>query len=683
MKEMRLALVLALTVVAAQAQSTTPHVTSLDLTAIDRSADPCVNFYQFACGNWMKKNPIPADQSRWGRFDALAEQNRDALHAILEKAARPSANRSALEQKIGDFYASCMDEKAIEEKGIAPLRPWLDRIATLGNKSEIPTLIAEIHNGVSFERGGDRTSPFFVLYTRPDAKRSTIYIATFDQGGLGLPDRDYYLKTDAKSAEERQKYEAHVRAMFQLLEASPAVAEKRARTVLAIETALASASLDRVARRNPDNIYHAMALVQLEKLSPSFAWRTYLTGRNLPLAKLQTVNVATPDFFRSLDDLLAKTSLEDLKVYLTWHIVHSAANSLPEAFVKENFDFYNRALLGMQEMRPRWSRCVALTDRALGEALGQKFVETAFGAASKQRTLEMVHDIEKAMAKDIQALDWMSPATKQQAVAKLHAVSNKIGYPERWRDYSSVRIVRGDYYNNVERATQFETRRQISRVGEPVDKSEWSMTPPTVNAYYNPSMNNINFPAGILQPPFFDEKIDDAVNYGAIGAVIGHELTHGFDDQGRRYDGEGNLRDWWTAEDAKAFQQRADCIVNLYGGFTAVADVKLNGRLTLGENAADNGGVRLAYMALMEKFAGKIPPPKDGYTAPQRFFLGYGQIWCQNQTDAVARYRALTDPHSPGQYRVNGVLQNMPEFQQAFGCKAGQPMVADQACRVW
>jgi endothelin-converting enzyme/putative endopeptidase len=653
----------------------------IDLKAMDTTVSPCQNFYQYACATWRKNNPIPSDQSRWGRFDQLRENNLAIEREILEKAAKPGANRTAVEQKIGDYYAACMGEPAIEAKGIQPIAPLLKEIdaitSNVASNGDLAKLMVHLHNA--------GVNALFNFYARPDEKDASQEIASVDQGGLGLPDRDYYLKTDAKSVELRQQYEEHIRAMLGLLAkaegASDADAESRTHAVMTLETALAKASMDRVARRNPDNTYHKMTVGELALLTPDFDWKWYISTVGIP--QVESLNVAAPDFVKALNTTLRDTSLADLKTYLTWHVLLSNAELLPTAFEAEDFRFFEHVLRGTEAIAPRWKRCVRSTDRALGEALGQEFVKVAFSGASKEKALALVGQIEAEMRKDIEAAAWMTPATKQQAFAKLRAVTNKIGYPEKWRDYSSVRIARDDYFGNALRAQEFEIRRNFNKIGKPVDKSEWSMTPPTVNAYYSPPMNNINFPAGILQPPFYSVKAADAVNYGGIGAVIGHELTHGFDDSGRRFDGAGNLRDWWTVEDAKAFESKADCIANEYGNFSPVPGVKLNGKLTLGENAADNGGVRLAYMALMDSLAGHVIEKTDGFTPQQQFFLGYAQIWCQNSTEQSARVRAATDPHSPGEFRVNGVLQNMPEFGEAFSCKLGEPMVAPQPCRVW
>ena len=671
------------------ADAQTP-ASGIDLNAIDKSANPCTNFYQYACGAWIKGHPVPADQSRWTRFNELSTHNEEIEKNILEQAARetPGRTRAPAAQKIGDYFSTCMDEAAVERKGVSPLKPILGRIDAVKSRDQ---LVAEV---ILLHRQGIRA--FFALRVEPDEKNAATYIAGVQQGGTAMPDRDYYLKDDPKTAAIRNQYREHVRKMFALLDqslgggaADPGV---RADAVLAIETALARNSLDRVALRNPDNTYHLMTVGQLAELAPNFAWREYLTRIGIP--PIAQLNVAEPGFFRGLNDILSTTSLEDLKTYLLWHALHDTANiydrrapvtanALPKKFEDENWDFNSRILNGVAEQEPRWKTCVQATDRLLGEALGQEFVKVAFSASSKEKTLQLVGEIEAEMAKEIQSADWMSPATRDQAITKLHLVANKIGYPDKWLDYGKVRIVPGDAFGNIRRAASFGIERQLARVGQPVDKAEWNMTPPTVNAYYSPTENNINFPAGILQTPFYDANRADAVNYGGIGAVVGHELTHGFDDQGRRYDGRGNLRDWWTAEDGKAFEQRADCIVKEYGSFSPVPGVTLNGKLTLGENAADNGGLRLAFMALLDRMAGHPLSQVGGFTPQQQFFLGYAQLWCGASTPEAAAVRAKTDPHSPGEFRVNGVLQNMPEFSSAWSCKVGDAMVSDKACRIW
>ena len=650
-----------------------PEALKFSVNNIDRSADPCVDFYQYACGNWMKNNPIPQDQSRWGRFSQLQERNRDVLHQILEEAAKPDPNRDPVTRQIGDFYAACMDEKAIDARGLQGIQPALDRIRNVKDKAELADLAAYLQKqgmGSLFEFGSGQ-----------DFKDSTQVIAQADQGGIGLPDRDYYLRTDAKSVELRQQYVEHVARMFELMGEKPDVAKAHADTVMRIETALAKGSLDNVSRRDPEKQYHKMTKEELQALTPNFSWDAFLTASGAP--PLQSVNVAWPDFFKAMNTELQNTSLEDWKTYFTWHLLRASASMLPAKFVDENFNFYGKILTGAQELRSRWKRCVDYTDQALGEALGQKFVERTFGKQGKERTLEMVNRLEQALGQDIKTLPWMSEATKQKALLKLQAVKNKIGYPDHWRDYSSVVIKRDDALGNSARADRFEFQRQLNKIGKPVDRNEWEMTPPTVNAYYDPLMNDINFPAGILQPPFYENDMDDAVNYGGIGMVIGHELTHGFDDQGSQFDAAGNLRNWWTPQDKKEFDQREACLAKQYSSYSVAPGVNVSGELTLGENTADGGGARVSLMALEAALEGKPKPEIGGYTPEQRFFLAFGQIWCANERPEAERLQVHTDPHSPPRFRVNGVVSNMPEFQKAFSCKPGQPMVAANACRVW
>ncbi len=641
----------------------------------DSSVSPCDDFYQYVCGVWMKENPIPADQAVWGRVSELTERNRETLRGILEAASADDPHRSAAQRRTGDFYASCMDEKGIEAKGTAPLRPDLDRIAALRAKRDLAPLVARLQ--------ADGANVLFNFDSAQDFKNATAVLAIAGQGGMGLPDRDYYLKTDAKSVEQRAAYAAHVERMLALLGEPPARAKADAAAVLEIETALARVAYDAVSRRDPSKLYHRMSLRELAALAPGFDWNGYLaalpTAGPLPVAAL---NVTEPDFFRGMDRLLATIDLPRLQTYLRWQLVHAAAGLLPAAFVEENFAFYGRTLSGARENQPRWKRCVALTDTSLGEDLGRVFVERAFPPAAKARTQAMVREIEGALKSDLETLPWMTPATRRQAVAKLALIANKIGYPAVWRDYSGLSIVRGDALGNLLRARAFDLRHELGKIGKPVDRGEWSMTPPTVNAYYNPLMNDINFPAGILQPPAFDLARDDAYNLGAIGLVIGHELTHGFDDSGRKFDGHGNLEDWWTPADAAEFEKRATCIADQYSGYTAVGDLKLNGRLTLGENTADNGGGRVAFMALERIYQDK-PEKIDGLTPEQRFFVGAAQLNCENRTPEVERLTALTNPHSPHRYRIDGVDSNMPEFQRAWSCQPGARMVRANACRVW
>ena len=644
-----------------------------DILSLDRSVDPCANLYRYACGGWMTANPLPPDQARFGAFNKLQDQNRIVLQTILESASSNKPSRSVIEREIGDFYFSCMDEKSIEARGIAPLKTELNRIAALKDKKNLVDLLI-----VFFKSG---TPAFFQFSSEQDPRNAIEVIGALDQPGLGLPDRDYYLKTDTKSVDLRAQYAAHVARMLELVGSRPAAAQKKAQAVLAVETELAKGSFDRVTRRDPEKVYHKMTVQELGSLAPNFDWAKFFKGIGAP--PIESLNVAVPAAAQAFSALVDRSSLDDLKTYLAWNLVHAAVLTLPASFSEENFKFYGRILTGQKEIRARWKRCVDATDNLLPEALGRMFVEKTLGEEGKLRTREMAGEIEKAFEKNLQAIDWMAPQTKEQALAKLHTVMNKIGNQEKWLDYSSVKITRNDPFGNEERASGFAVVQDLEKIGKPVDKASWGMSQPTVNAYYDPQQNNINFPAGILQPPFWDKSKDDAVNYGAIGIVIGHELTHGFDDEGRQYDATGNLRDWWTEADAKAFEQRADCLVKEYGDFTTVDDVKLNGRLTLGENTADNGGARLAYMALLDRLAVKQPDKIDGFTAQQRFFLGFAQVWCENMTNEERRRRAVVDPHSPGEFRVNGVVSNMPEFRQAFSCREGQPMVRAQACRIW
>jgi putative endopeptidase len=644
-----------------------------DPTALDRSVQPCDDFYKYTCGPWVAKNPVPADRSRWGRLSELSERNQYDLRDLLDAVSKPDPKRSAIDQKIGDYYASCMDEAAIEAKGLTPLKPELDRIAALKTKRDVAAALARLH--------ADGVSALFRFGAQPDFKKASVDMAAVDQGGLSLPDRDYYLKDEARFADVRKQFPLHVQKMFELMGEPREAAARDAQTVLAIETGLANASLDRVKRRDPANLDHRMTRKELAALAPGFDWAAYFKTAGTP--EFAEVNVSWPDFFKGMNQLLDARSLDDWKVYLRWQTIRDAAPLLPAAFVNENFNFYDKTLSGTKELRPRWKRCVEFTDRELGEALGQRYVEAKFGAEGKERMSKMVVALETALDRDIQDLPWMTDVTKKKALEKRLAIANKIGYPDRWRDYSAVKIVRGDALGNSERASEFEAARDRAKIGRKVDPSEWGMTPPTVNAGYNPFENNVNFPAGILQPPFFDKSMDDAVNFGAIGAAIGHELTHGFDDQGRKFDAQGNLTDWWTEADGKEFEKRASCLADEYSGFTVAGDTHLNGRLTLGENTADNGGVRIALMALEDTLKTSPEAPRDGFTPEQRFFLGWGQIWCESVTDQNAKLRAQTDPHSPGRYRVNGVVSNMPEFQKAFNCPAGSAMVRANACRVW
>jgi len=653
-----------------------PSQPSFNGDAIDKTIDPCVDFYQYACGNWLKSAEIPADQTSWASFVEIRERNSAIMRQILERASSQNGAGDAVTQKIGDYYGSCMDEKTVAAKGIKPLQPELDRMDQAKDKPALMEAIARVHL--------IGPSPLFNFYSSPDLHSANHVIAYIDQGGLSLPDRDYYLKDDPKMAEARKSLVQYARQLFTLSGQSQERAADSAQTVLRIETALAKASLDRTARRDPKVRDHKMTREETLVLASNFHLERYFAAIGAPA--FSSLNVTNPDFFKQVNLVLDTESLDSLRTYVTWHLLDGAAPWLTQPFVDANFAM-QKALTGQSEIKPRWKRCVNSTDDALGEALGQRYVEETFGADGKQRMLKMVDALEKSLDQDIRNLPWMTEDTKKQAKVKLDAIRNKIGYPDMWRDYGSLTIVRGDLLGNFLRANEFESRRQIAKIGKPLDRNEWQMTPPTVNAYYSPPRNEIVFPAGILQPPFFDKQADDAVNFGGIGMVIGHELTHGFDDQGRKFDPQGNLRDWWTAQDGTEFEKRASCIADEYSNFVAVDDLKINGKLTLGENTADNGGARIALMALEQMIA--INPSSSagqtigGFTPQQRFFLGAGRAWCEKRRPEYQRMLVSVDPHSPGRYRINGVVRNMPEFQNAFNCKAGQPMAPEHACRVW
>jgi endothelin-converting enzyme/putative endopeptidase len=649
----------------------------LDKELIDATADPCVDFFQYSCGNFPKLYPIPSDRSGFGTGALIADYTEHTLHAMLDKATAGSANRPPNEQKIGDFYAACLNADVINRQGLKPLQPELDRIARLKSKQELPALLAH------YQLIG--VGAFFNFGEQQDFKDARKQIAVVDQGGLGLPERDYYFRTGETPEKTRKQYVEHITNIMKLLGEPANQAAGDAQKIMQLETALAKVSMDITSQRDPQKVYHIMPVTGLEKLAPGVEWRRFLTEAGT--ASVRELNVANPDFFTGLNSLIASTDLDTVKTYLRWQLIRSTPSLvLPQAFDEETFDFYGHKLRGQPEQRARWKRCVGATDGALGEAIGQVYVAQEFSAASKQATLQMVRDIEAAMNQDLDTLDWMSPATKARAKEKLHAVADKIGYPDRWRDYSKLKVVRDDAFGNMLRAIEFENQRQLAKIGKPVDRGEWGISPPTVDAYYNPSMNDINFPAGILQPPLYDKNATDAVNYGHIGGVVGHELTHGFDDEGRQFDGNGNLADWWTPEDAKKFEEKADCEVKEYGSFTAIDDVKVNGKLTLGENTADNGGLRLALVAFLADAKRKnidLGQKQDGYTPIQQFFLAHGQSWCGSTRPEQMRLQVQTDPHSPRKFRVNGVVQNMPEFGKAFDCKTGQPMMPANACRVW
>jgi putative endopeptidase len=659
-----------------------PVIKSLDLSAIDKTADPCTDFYQYACGNWVKDNPVPADQVRWARsFSLLRERNNYLLWTELDAAARNPKTR--LERQFGDYFAACMNTEELNQEGIKPLAPVFKQIDELKDAHQLGQLMGAL-------AAEGNAAPLFRFNVQQDDKDSTKQIAGIGQSGLSLPDRDYYLVDSKRFSTIRKQYVEHVTKMFVLAGETPEQAAKDAAAVMTIETALARASTSRTELREAENRYHIYTLADFEKLAPDFDFAAYF--KDVKVRPFETLNVSTPKFFEDLNGLIAQEPVDAWKAYFRWHELHAAATNLSQPFVDENFDFFVKTLTGQKDPTPRWKQCTAMTDRALGEAVGQDWVKQNFPPAAKASMDQLVAALEKAMGEDIQTLPWMSDATKKAAEEKLAMIRNKIGYPDKWRDYSSLKVKRDDLLGNLRREAVFSRNYNLNKLGKPVDEKEWGMTPPTVNAYYESSLNDINFPAGILQPPFFDFKIDPAVNFGGIGVVIGHEMTHGFDDQGSKYDGNGNRREWQTAQDRKAFVERTDCEVKEYGGFEAapahedVPAQHLNGKLTLGENTADNGGLRIAYRALLDTLAAEgksIDEKIDGYTEQQRYFLGFAQVWCENRTDQSARQSALIDSHSPGEWRVNGTVQNFEEFGKAFGCKLGQPMYPVNSCRVW
>jgi putative endopeptidase len=652
-----------------------------DSSLIDTTVNPCENFYKFSCNGWLKNNPLPKDETSYARYTELANDNREKLRLILEAASANNPGRTANEQKIGDEYASCMDAATINAKGLTPFQPQLNSIAALKSKKDLAPLLANLHlNGVNV---------FFRTRSDQDFADSSRVIAFFAAGGLGLPERDFYTRTDPKSVEQRNQYVQHVTNTFKLMGEPPAKAAADAQTVLALETRLAKASLTITERRDPKNINHPMKLAAFEATVPGFDFNTYLAAMKLSSnrATTESINVTEPKFFAEVNAILSDTSLSDIQTYLRWHSIHSVdGTSLPQALDDEKFNFYAHILGGQEEQQARWKRCTERVDSELGEALGQVYVSKYFPPSEKARALKMTEAIEAAMGRDIDGLDWMSPETKVKAKEKLHGVANKVGYPDKWRDYSKLEIVRGDALGNGMRSDEFEKNRNLAKIGKPVDRGEWDMTPPTVNAYYNPQTNDVNFPAGYLQPPFFSAKEDDAANYGDMGSTIGHELTHGFDDEGRQFDAKGNLADWWTPEDSKKFDQRADCMVKQFDAYIPVDNVHINGKLTLGENLADLGGLWIAYLAWMEeaqKAHVDLSAKQDGYTPVQRFMVAYAQQWCTQERPESLRTQLQTDPHAPDEYRTNGILADVPEFAKAFGCKQGQPMVANPICRVW
>ena len=648
-----------------------------DPSLIDTAVNPCENFYRYSCNGWFKRNPLPPDQTSYGRFTELFELNRLHLKQILEDASKADASRTPNEQKIGDEYASCMDAANVDKLGVTPIKPELDRIAELRSVNELPVLLAHLHTiGVN---------AFFDFSANQDFGNADQVISFYNAGGLGLPERDYYLRTDPKSAEQRKQYVDHVHKMFVLAGEPEAQAQKDANTVMAIETRLASASLTITELRDPQNLNHPTDVPALAKILTHFSLNDYVEAAHAPASG--KANDSEPKFIAEFNTLIADTPLDQIRTYLRWHLIHAyGGTSMPETFETETWNFYAHILNGAEKQQERWKRCTSRVDREMGEALGQVYVAKYFPPADKEQALEMTLAIEQAMSKDIDSLDWMSPATREQAKEKLKTVMNKIGYPDKWRDYSKLVIVRGDPLGNQERVRQFNFNRQLAKIGKPVDKGEWYMSPPTVNAYYDPQQNNVNFPAGYFQPPFYSDKEDDAANYGDMGSTIGHELTHGFDDEGRQYDKDGNLRDWWTKDDEAKFKQKAQCEIDQYDSIEAVPGVHLNGKLTLGENLADLGGLWLAWLAWQDKAAAEhvdMAAKTDGYTPDQRFWIAYAQQWCTDTRPEQLRSQAQTDPHAPDEYRTNSVLQDLPEFAKSFNCKASDKMVSAKACRVW
>ena len=660
---------------AEQALTELPYTPGLDLSAMDRTVQPCEDFYQYSCGGWMKNNPIPADQARWDVFRKLSVENTRYLWSILENLGKSSDKLSAEQQKLSQYFQACMDEKTIESKKASPLLAEWAALEQLKQKRDLATFLAPLH----MKAGGG--GAFFSIGSNQDFTDTESVIFFVDDGGMGLPDRDYYLEQDPRSKRMLQEYQQHIGKMLVMTGASAHQAERDAKTIVSMETDLAKASLSKVERRNPHNLANKISSKSLAKMTPAFDWAAYFQAAGI--APQQVINVSEPKLLRAVNRLIQQRSLNDLKLYIRWHALLASSPYLSKDFVEENFALFSKTLRGIPQMEPRWKRCVRLVDMQLGEALGQEYVRRNFSPDMKEKTQHMTQQIEAAMREDILSLTWMSEATKQEALKKLATVANKVGYPDTWRDYSKFEVKADDFFGNVLRGSRFELERSIGKIGKPLDRSEWGMTPQTVNAYYNPQMNDINFPAAVLRAPLYDPKMDAAPNYGNTGGTIGHELTHGFDDEGRQFDSKGNLKDWWTKKDTEEFTKRSQCIVDQYSQYTVVDEVKINGKLTLGEDVADLGGLLLAYMAWKAEIATLPAESRDGFTPEQRFFIGFAQWACENDRPENQRLSAKTNPHSPGKYRINGVVVNMPEFKQAFACKSGQAMVKEPPCRVW
>jgi putative endopeptidase len=651
----------------------------LDRANLDTTCAACTDFYDFANGGWLKRTTIPPAYSSLGSFREVADRNEALLHGILDADAKAAARgaRAAGESafKVGAYYASCLDTAAIDRLGIAPLKPDLDAIAAINTVDDLKRQLGALEHR-------DGLAPWIDGST-VDAKDATSVIAGLYQGGLTLPDRDYYTKTDTSSTRTRASFVAHMARMFELLGDAPSAAATEARTVLRVETAFALASKTPVELRDPNANYHKMTLAALEKLTPAIPWAAFFAAQHAPAVAY--VDVGQPAFFQAVDRMLTSIPVADWRTFLRWRLVHAAAAALSTPFVQEDFAF-DRVFSGATEMLPRWKRCASSTDDRLGELLGQEYVKRYFPPAAKARAVQIVNTLVNALHQRIEKLDWMSPATRTQALAKLGAITRKIGFPDKWKDYSTLTIMPGLYLANARAADLWAAARDWAKIGKPVDRTEWGMTPPTVNAYYNPQFNEIVFPAGILQPPFYDPQADDAVNYGAMGAVIGHEMTHGFDDEGRQFDKDGNLRDWWTKDDAAKFKAQADKVVKQFNAYTVLdGSVHVNGELTLGENIADFGGLTVAYAA-MEQALGSSPRTKiDGFTPEQRFFLAWAQVWREVDRPAALRTQVNSNEHAPSKWRVNGPLSNMPEFKAAWGCKDGDAMVRPAALRprIW